>query len=391
MESRRDFLGRGLRSGSLLLLGGLAPPLLAQPQEGQTSGRSPRASSGGYELLDVIPFAGEGTVGTFGKPWGEGLNGRMAYDHSILTSKKLVTPNDRFFIRTRAPASLDAAGWKIAIDGLVGHPRSISAGELRTASRPLGAVLLECAGSTKNSRYGLMSAAEWAGVPVSEVLAPAAPDAAATQVLVSGLDPEVGPDPGAGWIFPLEELENAGAALAVEMNGAPLPGDHGHPVRLVVPGWYGCCWVKWVDRITLLGGDAAATPQMLEYAGRTHQGGQPRLARDYSPAVIDQAAMPVRVEMWRREGEIFYRVVGVAWGGSRPTDRLSIAFGPGGSYVPVEHFDHRTNRTWTLWSHVWRPRRPGRYKIELSFDDPTIRTRRMDLGFYLRSVQIAEI
>jgi hypothetical protein len=233
-----------------------------------------------------------------------------------------------------------------------------------------------------------MGVAEWGGVSFAEILAKVERLPGATQVLISGLDPEVGPFPGASWIFDVEELVNAGAALVTHMNGVPLPADHGHPLRLMVPGWYGCCWIKWVDHIRFVGDSTEATSQMKEYAGRTHQRGVPRLARDYAPATIDPAAMPVRVEKWRREGRLFYRVVGIAWGGSRPARGLSIRFDPANDFVPVENFAPKTHHTWTLWSHLWRPTRTGRYSIELRFDNSALRTRRMDQGFYQRSVVV---
>ena len=62
---------------------------------------------------------------------------------------------------------------------------------------------------------------------------------------------------GASWIFTRDQLD--GALLAIRMNGAPLTRDHGAPVRLIVPGWYGCCCIKWVDRIELVPDAAPAT------------------------------------------------------------------------------------------------------------------------------------
>ena len=86
------------------------------------------------------------------------------------------------------------------------------------------------------------------------------------------------------------------------MNGEPLSPDHGFPARLVVPGWYGCACVKWVTAIDLVGADERPTSQMQEFAERTHQvgpGGAPTRARDFQPATMDLAAMPIRVEHWQ--------------------------------------------------------------------------------------------
>jgi hypothetical protein len=130
---------------------------------------------------------------------------------------------------------------------------------------------------------------------------------------------------------------------------------------------------------------------MREFAFRTHQQGSPRLARDYQPGTIDLAAMPVRIEKWRVAGKIKYRVVGIVWGGSEPAaPRLEIRFNPEETYAPVDTLDQRTNDPWTLWSHVWSPAAPGNYLIRLRVADPGVRTRRLDMGFYVREVEVSE-
>jgi DMSO/TMAO reductase YedYZ molybdopterin-dependent catalytic subunit len=220
------------------------------------------------------------------------------------------------------------------------------------------------------------------------------PQRAASRILVAGVDDDADSMrtsvPGASWIFTRDDLERA--ILAMRMNGAPLPRDHGLPVRLIVPGWYGCACIKWVNRIELVPDEAPATAQMREFAARTHQDGIPALAREFVPAVIDTAAMPVRVEKWHQAGGIFYRIIGLMWGGKTPTDALSIRFRAGAAWTRVE--DCRlpaTTDTWSVWTHTWRPAEPGRYDIVLRVDDPRIRTRRLDVFFYARSVHIAEI
>ena len=176
------------------------------------------------------------------------------------------------------------------------------------------------------------------------------------------------------------------------MNGAPLPLDHGAPVRLIVPGWYGCACIKWVDRIDLVDDAAPATSQMREFAARTHQSPGAALARDFSPASIDTAAMPIRVEKWVVNGRPEYRITGIVWGGSRPTNALSIRFRSGGAWTRVDSCPlPESTLTWSLWTHTWRPTEPGRYQIVLRVDDPSIRTRRLDVFFYVREIQIHDV
>ena len=124
------------------------------------------------------------------------------------------------------------------------------------------------------------------------------------------------------------------------MNGEPLPPDHGFPVRLVVPGWYGCVCIKWVTAIDLVGAEERPTSQMLEFAERTHQvgpGGAPTRARDFQPAVMDLAALPIRVEQWQ-VGELAVFTVWSACDGAASTrgTRLTIRFRHDERFVRVE-------------------------------------------------------
>jgi len=146
-----------------------------------------------------------------------------------------------------------------------------------------------------------------------------------------------------------------------------------------------------VDTIALVDESTEATSQMKEYAARTQQSGVPALASEYQPAMIEQAAMPIRVEKWLISGKIKYRVVGIAWGGSQPVKALEIRFNPEEDYVRVDQFEQRRNDPWTLWSHAWSPSAPGTYSIRLAVREPQVRARRLDSGYYVRTVDINEI
>ena len=192
-------------------------------------------------------------------------------------------------------------------------------------------------------------------------------------------------------VHPDYSARESGAFLATEMNGEPLSPDHGYPLRLVVPGWYGCTAIKWVNEIALVDDEAPATDHMREYAGRTGQDpAGPRRARDFQPATIDPAALPVRVEkLSDGGGRISCRIVGIVWGGRAPVRRLSIRLNPDEAFAPVDEIRSRDGRIWALWSHRVPPPAPGRYRIELAITGPGVRTRRLDAGFYAREIEIA--
>jgi DMSO/TMAO reductase YedYZ molybdopterin-dependent catalytic subunit len=346
-------------------------------------------------LLGVVPFVDEGRMPA-GVLRGSGLDGRLALDLATVSTASQVTPVDRFYVRTREPDRIDRRSpWAI---NLRGPTRSLTINwpqDLEARLEARGAHVMECAGNDKGMHFGLISAAQWTGVPIVKLLEQVATSARAEHWLIGGRDDHSRRSrlsiPGASWIFSLDQLATAGAFLATRMNGQPLTPDHGHPVRLVVPGWYGCVCIKWVNEIKSVSRDAQATAQMREFASRTSQDGIPDVAREYKPATMDLAAMAVRVERWSADTGSFFRVAGILWGGDRATDTLTVRFRPDEPYVPVEHYDHRTTATWTLWEHTWRPKAPGRYGIQLAVADRSIRTRRLDQGHYVRSVVIDRV
>jgi DMSO/TMAO reductase YedYZ molybdopterin-dependent catalytic subunit len=327
---------------------------------------------------------------------GTGLDARLFTDLSRLAAGDTITPGEQFFVRTACPEKATATDtWRIVCEGRVRRPLSLRVDELSRSAVPMGAHLLECAGNTNPNNYGLMSVARWNGTPMTALLDRLRPLPGAFRVVVAGVDdagPSLTSTPGASWIFSRDDLERTGAFLATEMNGSPLSAHHGAPVRLVVPGWYACACIKWVDRIELVGEDAEATSQMREFAERTHQPGGALLARDFTPAAIDVAAMPIRVEQWDVQGRPLYRIIGITWGGAQPADALQIRFRTDGPWIDVSDFPRpRTTATWSLWSHRWQPGEAGRYHIVLRVKDPAIRTRRLDLFFYIRTVDITDV
>ena len=306
----------------------------------------------GAERRRVLPFFGDDD--RLEELHGEGWYGRFRQDLKKLSPATLITPNERFYVRTRCPARLpDASAWKIAMRKHGIEMAAIDAGGLARLARPMGVHLMECSGN--GGAFGLLSAAEWAGVPLSEVLDGAGLGGKGDDLVrIDGFDehaelPKRAFQAGCCWIFRREELTAAEAFLATEMNGVPLPPDHGFPVRLLVPGWYGCTCVKWVQSIELVADDTEPSNHMREYASRTHQAGVPGLARGFRPATLDTAAMPIRVEEWVGDGGRTFRIIGVVWGGDRPVDGLQIHCGEEPP-VAVANFRQTTHRTWRCLS-----------------------------------------
>jgi DMSO/TMAO reductase YedYZ molybdopterin-dependent catalytic subunit len=393
--SRRAFLALSAAGGAGLVVPASAASLMRLDQALTAMVECAPDAIEGARLAAIVPFSDAGQV-RFGMLQGQGLDARLLTDLSRLTPETLVTPNEQFYIRTTAPAGLDRREpWTIALGGLVRRPATLALADLLPEASAKGPFVMECAGNSAAGAFGLMSAARWSGIPMADVLARVEALPSARRVLVSGVDhseQSTTSTPGASWIFTLDDLRSSGAFLATAMNGERLPADHGYPVRLFMPGWYGCASIKWVNEISFVDHEAPSTPQMREFGPRTFQSGRPALARDYKPAIMDLAAMPVRVEQWVGMGGPVYRVVGVMWGGDAPADRLAIRFNPREPFVPLAVCPKPASAdSWSLWSHIWRPMERGRYLIVLRAGDPGVRTERLDTYYYTREIQIDEV
>ena len=373
--------------GTILAGGALTAGSLELLRRRRTAGSEAR-------LAGAVPFEDEGRA-PLDTLVGDELDGRLFTDLSHLETNRPVTPADLFYVRTRVSRLLDSRRpWSIRVANRTGA-RRIMAGELKAQAGPQGAHLMECAGNARAVHFGMIGVAAWDGVPLAPLLERMEFDRNA-RILVSGFDryaeaPRTASVPGASWIFSRQDIEDSRAFLATGMSGRPLTPDHGAPVRLVLPGWYGCACIKWVNEIAPADENAESTSQMREYAARTGQRGMPARALDYQSATIDPAAMPVRVEKWVAGGKATFHVIGIVWGGPKPSDRLLIRFRPDEPYVPVSHMEAAPGSPWGLWTHIWAPRTPGVYRIRLRLADASIRTRRLDTGYYVRQVRIDQL
>src|SRR3981081_1820902 len=171
-------------------------------------GQATKDSVQGGQYLGSITFLGESPM-PMDIPMGTGLDGRLYTDLSAVGPDNPITPNDKFYVRTRASALLgDSKPWLINVTGLVKQPSKISLTDLKKLSRPAGLHLLECSGNVRDAHFGMLSVADWAGVPLSAILDSVRIQKAASHVLISGFDRYLETSatslPGASWVFTVD-------------------------------------------------------------------------------------------------------------------------------------------------------------------------------------------
>src|SRR3954454_15827679 len=154
--------------------------------------------------------------------------------------------------------------WRLEVGGAVARPLSLSLDDLRSRPTVSTPVTFECAGNGRAlldprplSQPWLLEAVgtgSWTGTPLRSLLDEAGVGDGAVEVLFTGLDRGVegGVEQAYERSLPLADASREEVLLAWELNGAPLPPQHGFPLRLVVPGWYGMTNVKWLAAIAVL-------------------------------------------------------------------------------------------------------------------------------------------
>lgn len=282
-----------------------------------------------------------------------------------------ITPPGLHYVLTHydIPYVPDDTPWPLTLDGRVRRPLRLTPADLRTFPQVTTRVTLECAGNGRAlltprpvSQPWLVEAvgtAEWTGVPLRLLLAEAGVEADAVDVVFTGADHGVerGVEQDYQRALPLDVATGAEpeVLVAYEMNGAPLPPQHGRPLRLVVPGWYGMAHVKWLRGITVSDAPFTGFQQTVAYRLRQHPGddGEP-VTRIAPRALLVPPGFPDFMSRARvvRPGPV--TVEGRAWSGRAPVTAVEVS-GDGGrtwSEAALEPADGHP-WAWRRWRFEW--------------------------------------
>jgi len=283
--------------------------------------------------------------------------------------------------------AIDGSSFELEVTGRVDNPMKLSLDDLKARPRISIPVVMECAGNGRSritprpasAPWGedAIGCSEWTGTPLAAVLRDAGLLDDAVEVLFSGLDRGI--DAGVEHAFErslsVDDALGEDVLLAYEMNGQPLPPQHGFPLRLLVPDHYGVASVKWLRAITALTEPFEGVQQTLKYLYQTSEEdpGTP-IRRKLPRALMVPPGIPDFLTRERnlRPGRV--TIEGKAWSGYGRIERVEFSSDGGESWGDARLAEPEGPHAWTPWSHEWDAGEPGAYELCARATDETGRT-----------------
>jgi DMSO/TMAO reductase YedYZ molybdopterin-dependent catalytic subunit len=276
---------------------------------------------------------------------------------------------------------IDRAAWRLRVGGNVRNQLVLGLDELRRRPRRTLAVTFECAG---NGRARLsprpisqpwlneaVSTAEWTGTPLVGLLEEAGLGPETVELVFTGADHgvEKGYEHDYGRSLSVAEATRADVLLAYEMNGRLLEPQHGFPLRLLIPGWYGMTHVKWLSRIDAVTAPFDGYQQRVAYLYRRDAAdpGEP-VTRMQPRALLLPPGFPDFLTRQRTVDAGAVLVRGRAWSGYGAIARVE--FGVDGQWVDASLDPPAGPFAWRAWSAPWDPR-PGHHVLSCRATDAT--------------------
>ncbi|HEX5014230.1 MAG TPA: sulfite oxidase [Candidatus Limnocylindrales bacterium] len=279
---------------------------------------------------------------------------------------------------------VEPEGWTIRVGGRVGRPFELTLADLIARPAQTIAVTLECAGNGRGLleprpvslpwQLGAIGTAEWTGTSVWPLLEEAAIDPAATELVFRGADHGIQGEVEQDYerSLTIEEVRRPEVILAWAMNGQPLEPQHGSPVRLIVPGWYGMTSVKWLTSIEAVDAPFAGFQQAVGYhfLEREAEPGEP-VTRMRVRALMIPPGQPDFFSRQRLVEAGAIRLTGRAWSGVSAVERVEV--GVDGTWAEAALDDAVGPFAWRRWSFEWQAL-PGDHELACRATDAAGRT-----------------
>ncbi|HEY9226545.1 MAG TPA: molybdopterin-dependent oxidoreductase [Gemmatimonadaceae bacterium] len=306
-------------------------------------------------------------------PWTDipaNFNPGTALDTRALTRESFITPNDNFYlVQHYGQLNVDPSTYRLRVTGLVNKPLELTLDGLKKRQRVEEIVGFECGGSSPATLNRLTGNARWAGTPLRALLRDAGLQPHAREIVFFGADKGMETvthgratqqvEQHFGRSLAVEDAMRPEVMIVWEMNGAPLPPNHGAPIRLVVPGWYGVANVKWMDRIHV-----QDTRYVGRFMGRDYvtlngeQVGDELIWNETSVARIRVKSMIARLT---RSGQR-YTALGFALAGALPLRSIEVRVDDG-PWRKATLAAANTRYSWQMFSYQFADLPAGEHTI----------------------------
>jgi sulfane dehydrogenase subunit SoxC len=261
---------------------------------------------------------------------------------------------------------IDGDAWRLQIDGAVERPSLLSLDDLQARETVTRPVTMECAGNGRArlspralSQPWLLEAigtGSWTGTPLWPLLDEAGLSPDVVDVVFTGADRGVegGTEQHYERSLTPAQARTDGPLLVHGLNGAPLPPQHGFPVRLLVPGWYGMTSVKWLTRITASTEPFAGYQQATAYRYRNDPDdvGEP-VTRMVVRSLMVPPGIPDFYTRARYVAPGEVTLTGRAWSGAGTIARVEVSTDDGASWSDAELDEAVGDHAWQGWRFVW--------------------------------------
>ncbi|HSI33038.1 MAG: sulfite oxidase [Phycisphaerae bacterium] len=366
--SRRAFLGTSVAAAVLAL------------------GRTPRALAAdpaATDADDVVPFL---------EPQPFDPARTMLHWDKLNVDADWITPTPSVYhvSHYKPDPKLDEAAHSLSISGLVDKPLTLSVADIKKRPRAEVVATLECGGNGMSPSFrGAVANVKWAGTPLGPVLKEAGVSSDAVEIAFWGADK--GKEKIRGGEYEQHFARSLSPAMAMrddvllcyEMNGQPLTPGHGFPLRLVVPGWFGVAWVKWLNRI-----EARERPLRTRFMAKdyvTLRGREVDGKTVWEETLVGPINVKSVVARVTKQKDGSLRVTGAAWA-EHPIKSVELKVDDA-DWQPVTLLDRPEPRTWRFWSYTIKDPKPGEHtltsratdvrgKAQPTADDPEIKNKK---------------
>ncbi len=281
-----------------------------------------------------------------------------------------VTPNRLFFVRNHfdPPAVADARAWELKLEGLVTRPLRWTLAQLEAMPQHSVFATVECAGNGRSFLKekaagvqwgaGAIGHAEWTGVRLRDLLEPAGIKASATEIIFEGADrgEEGGKTMNFSRSLPLAKALHPDTLIALRMNGEALEPNHGAPLRLFVPGWYGVASVKWLRTMRVTDQPYQGYFQTTKYS--IIRGGR---RQPLGPGSVKSELLSPAPGAEVGTGTV--RIAGVAWAGEAGVSRVDVSTDGGRTWQAAHLTGIDQPYSWRQWEALWTVTAPGEYDL----------------------------